>query len=338
MSKIPSYNIYIGDIASLETANETGITHVVSLVTGALPSTFNSTDFADHLHIEVDDDEDTDIMKHFAESNKFIEEALNSSPENNVLVHCVAGMSRSVTIVLAYLLLKAQIVRGLGNSTSLKEEEAEAEIDRLLSNEIIPARGPSATPNSSFHEQLKIYARSACEASPARPLYRQWVLRQQSASGVPPEAPRYVSAISREAGVEGRPASILRCKKCRTPLAASAGFIPHTPIDPSMATFSHSYRKNGGSATGGLSGTNMAPRNGMLFTSSLPTQCMQYFMEPVLWMRPELEKGELEGKLGCPKCAAKVGSYSWCGGKCSCGTWVTPAIEIQRARVDEVRV
>lgn len=61
-------------------------------------------------------------------------------------------------------------------------------------------------------------------------------------------------------------------------------------------------------------------------------------MEPALWMKTELEKGQLDGKFNCPKCQAKVGSYSWQGSKCSCGKWVTPAIELQRARVDEVTV
>lgn len=337
MSKIPAYNIYIGDLASLETAKDAGFTHIVSLIPGAMPATFNPTDFAGHLHIEMDDNEVTNIMTHFTDTNKFIHDALSSNKDNKVLVHCVAGMSRSVTIVLAYLLLQAHLAKEPeARERLMLEEEAEAEVDRLLAEQIAPARGLSTLPNESFREQLIIYARSGCDASPARPLYRQWELRQQAATGVPPEAPRYVSAISREAGAEGHPASILRCKKCRTPLAASAGFILHTPADPSTAALAHGYRK--GAPAGATGTTNMAPRNGMIFTSSLPAQCMQYFMEPVKWMRPELEKGLLEGKLGCPKCAAKVGSYSWRGGKCSCGVWVTPAIEIQRARVDEVRI
>ena len=43
---------------------------------------------------------------------------------------------------------------------------------------------------------------------------------------------------------------------------------------------------------------------------------------------------EAEGKIHCPKCSARVGSFSWSGTQCSCGTWVTPAISFQRARVD----
>ncbi|ANB13451.1 tyrosine protein phosphatase YVH1 [Sugiyamaella lignohabitans] len=84
-------------------------------------------------------------------------------------------------------------------------------------------------------------------------------------------------------------------------------------------------------------GINFAPRNGMAINSTLPPSCMSYFIEPVVWMRPELEKGELEGKLNCPGCEAKLGSYRWQGSKCSCGVWITPAIQLQRSRVDEVQ-
>lgn len=42
----------------------------------------------------------------------------------------------------------------------------------------------------------------------------------------------------------------------------------------------------------------------------------------------------VEGKVHCPKCSTRVGSFSWSGSQCSCGTWVTPAIAFQRARID----
>lgn len=55
-------------------------------------------------------------------------------------------------------------------------------------------------------------------------------------------------------------------------------------------------------------------------------------------MKDELEQGKLEGKLECPKCKGKVGSYAWQGMKCSCGEWVVPGISLARARVDEVHL
>jgi dual specificity phosphatase 12 len=55
------------------------------------------------------------------------------------------------------------------------------------------------------------------------------------------------------------------------------------------------------------------------------------------WMRSELEKGEVNGRLSCPneRCGAAVGRYDWKGIRCACGGWVTPGLSLQRARVDE---
>ena len=45
----------------------------------------------------------------------------------------------------------------------------------------------------------------------------------------------------------------------------------------------------------------------------------------------------VEGKLTCPKCLSKVGHWNWSGAQCSCGTWVTPAIQIPLSKVDEIQ-
>jgi len=55
-------------------------------------------------------------------------------------------------------------------------------------------------------------------------------------------------------------------------------------------------------------------------------------------MRQELEQGKIEGRLECPKCKANVGKYAWQGMRCSCGSWVIPAITLAKGKVDEVRI
>lgn len=56
-------------------------------------------------------------------------------------------------------------------------------------------------------------------------------------------------------------------------------------------------------------------------------------------MRPELEKGEVEGRLECPnlKCKANVGKYAWQGMRCNCGEWIVPAISLSKGRIDEAK-
>lgn len=45
---------------------------------------------------------------------------------------------------------------------------------------------------------------------------------------------------------------------------------------------------------------------------------------------------ESEGKILClnEKCRAKLGSWSWSGFNCSCGTWVAPSFQFSRGKVD----
>lgn len=65
--------------------------------------------------------------------------------------------------------------------------------------------------------------------------------------------------------------------------------------------------------------------------------CAHYFLDPLSWMRPELEQGKLEGRLECPKCSTNVGKYAWQGMQCSCGEWVVPGISLSKGRIDEAR-
>ena len=65
--------------------------------------------------------------------------------------------------------------------------------------------------------------------------------------------------------------------------------------------------------------------------------CAHYFLDPISWMRAELEQGKTDGRLNCPKCSTNVGKYAWQGMQCSCGQWVVPAISLARGRIDEAK-
>lgn len=45
-----------------------------------------------------------------------------------------------------------------------------------------------------------------------------------------------------------------------------------------------------------------------------------------------------EGKLLCPKCKARLGSFDWLGSFCSCGSKIVPAFQLQMSRVDVISV
>jgi dual specificity phosphatase 12 len=98
--------LYLGSNFSAryrETLDKYGITHVLQV------TQYTKTPFPEHYTyqvINILDRVDANIMIHFESAIKFIEEALASG--GRVLVHCMAGVSRSATIVIAYLMWKTR--------------------------------------------------------------------------------------------------------------------------------------------------------------------------------------------------------------------------------------
>merc|ERR1712118_594319 len=83
------------------------ITHILN-ATSSLPNQFedavdgNGKTMFQYLRIPVEDDESESILDHLHESVAFIDQALCN--HGRVLVHCQQGVSRSATIVVAYLM------------------------------------------------------------------------------------------------------------------------------------------------------------------------------------------------------------------------------------------
>ena len=61
-----------------------------------------------HYHIQEYDIPLTNLLKYFNKTNKIIKNSIKN--EENVLVHCTMGISRSTTIVLSYLLYRHYII------------------------------------------------------------------------------------------------------------------------------------------------------------------------------------------------------------------------------------
>jgi hypothetical protein len=136
------------------------------------------------------------------------------------------------------------------------------------------------------------------------------------------------------------------CRRCATLLFTSAELLAH---EPQKHEFSWKKRKHAStskhtsvsattsttadtfatSSAAGLPGVHSDNINSNNNNCAGPDACALLFLEACpSWI------SEGEGKVHCPKCSARVGSFSWSGTQCSCGTWVTPAIAFQRARVD----
>lgn len=82
-----------------------------------------------------------------------------------------------------------------------------------------------------------------------------------------------------------------RCRMCRLPLFSSEAINYHQ-----QAVHKHSQRGNKAK-------------------DANPKGCSSHFLaEPMEWMRTD----DVQGKINCPQCDARLGSYHWSGAQCSC--------------------
>lgn len=107
-----------------------GITNI--LVVGSELQIFHSSDFI-YKKIEIEDFYSENIAQHFNDCYDFIEKS-----KGNVYIHCAAGISRSPTIVIAYLMRK--------NRKKFSE-----------TFEFVKSRRKYVNPNEGFINQLKEY-------------------------------------------------------------------------------------------------------------------------------------------------------------------------------------
>ncbi|XP_021252886.1 dual specificity protein phosphatase 12 [Numida meleagris] len=251
------------------------------------------------LYIRARDEPGADLLSRLDECAAFIGAARAGG--GAVLVRCQAGVSRSVAVVTAYL-MKTQ---GLG------WEEAYA---------TVRAAKPDAEVNPGFQRQLKLYEAMGCVVDSSSALYKQHRLqvlteRFSELQDLPQEV---FAADPTNARQIPNTEVLYRCRKCRRALFRSSSILSH--VEGSGPT-AFAHKRITGSAQ---------------LRGSGPDKCTSYFIEPVQWMEPAL-LGVTEGQLLCPKCTSKLGSFSWWGEQCSCGHWVTPAFQIHKSRVDEVR-
>jgi len=97
---------------------------------------FNTQEF-DYKLIIVDDTAESDLLSSFDECVDFIRSGAEKGYAT--LVHCAAGISRSATICIAYLIKQ----QGMGADEAL---------------EYVRSRRPIVCPNAGFREQLLRYA------------------------------------------------------------------------------------------------------------------------------------------------------------------------------------
>ncbi|XP_051823793.1 dual specificity protein phosphatase 9 [Antechinus flavipes] len=102
-------NLYLGsaqDSANMDMLAKLGIRYILN-VTPNLPNLFEKDGDIHYKQIPISDHWSQNLSQFFPEAIDFIDEAV--SQNCGVLVHCLAGISRSVTVTVAYLMQKLHL-------------------------------------------------------------------------------------------------------------------------------------------------------------------------------------------------------------------------------------
>ena len=127
-------NLYLGNFSASENIQQLkdlGIKKVLSVIDFNDFPNYKDENII-HKSVEVSDFDYQNIIQYFGECLNFIK------GEEKILVHCMAGASRSATIVIAYLMWIEKM-----------------KFDDALN--FVNSKRPIVDPNDGFREQLKIF-------------------------------------------------------------------------------------------------------------------------------------------------------------------------------------
>ncbi|KLO18048.1 phosphatases II [Schizopora paradoxa] len=148
-------NLFLGNLVaarSPRSLSERRISHIVSVCADPIPADSPASGIR-QLRIPVEDVEYADLLIHLPMACRFIHQALSEG--GVVLVHCEQGLSRSATVVAAYLMW----TRRLRATDAL---------------EFIRRAREQVWPNPGFQEQLVLF--ELCQYNPTvtNGIYVNW--------------------------------------------------------------------------------------------------------------------------------------------------------------------
>lgn len=112
---------------------------------------------------------------------------------------------------------------------------------------------------------------------------------------------------------------LYKCRKCR------------------LSLFKGDYVVNAHSKT--VHGDEVNPKEDSVCCASLTEKDTVWYLKDdnlPAWVEPLINQANwIKGKLTCPKCNGRIGSFDYvCGSKCQCGDYVLPAVHVVRGKID----
>ena len=331
--------LYVGNYSAVQDADlldRHNVTHVISA--GFRAGHFSTTSSAPtsskyrYLCIDVRDDPNENLLRHLPRATTFIQKALDGGGNGCVFVHCVHGQSRSCAIVVAYLM------RMCWEQSDQSDNDDPRSLLHRCYHRVETAR-PCMAINPGFVRQLEVYRRmiccdnSGCGSSSLRHALTPPMSRAHAAFRSFRARSEYVESgrISKwfplstidETDVVH---DIYRCSKCRQVLFYRSNIVDElTNEDVSALPKSDFWAESaGGMEYSRASQSVAASLRGGTLTSTAPDTSASLKVEPVDWMQSQME-AKRSGKLNCPQCSSKIGSWDWGSVDAWSSIFITPS-------------
>ncbi|XP_043276135.1 dual specificity protein phosphatase MPK-4 [Venturia canescens] len=313
--------LFLGNLTAatdVEWLKEAKITHILTVDSCPLPRKIQLLPNLTLKYIQITDMPREDFLTYFEDSYQFIDYALAGG--GRVLVHCYFGVSRSSTLVIAYTMKKYEMTFS-------------------VAHDLVKSKRRFVSPNAGFMAQLKLYEDMGCSIDNTNVQFKMYRLQiaadmVRKARILPGSCVDLIKADPALTTVRPEP-TVYRCKKCRRIVASASNVLPHSPRERQIWRHVSTKRRDKSPKPAKITlPETTKPEEHKADTSATPELCNKtYFIEPLAWM-PDIVHN-LEGKLNCPKCDAKLGSFSWISGcQCPCGTKIAPAFYLVPSKVD----
>lgn len=311
-------NLYLGNLTAatdVKWLKDIKITHILTVDSCPLPRKIQLLPNITTKYIQITDMPREDFLIFFGDAYQFIDDGIKLG--GRVLVHCYYGVSRSATLVIAYLMKKHGMC-----------------LDAAF--EFVKSKRRFVGPNAGFLEQLKLYEDMGCDIDYQNIQFKMYRLqiaadKVRKAKILPSNFADLIKSDPALTTVRPEP-TVYRCKKCRRIVASASNILPHTPHERQIwrnvsTNKSEKILKSKKSTLPEVLTVENDEENHTDFCTKT------YFIEPLAWMSDISHN--IEGKLNCPKCNAKLGSFSWTSGcQCPCGTNIAPAFYLVPSKVD----
>lgn len=209
-------------------------------------------------------------------------------------------------------------------------------------------------PNHGFVLQLKLFHKMGYKIDPRYKNYKIFRLKlaaeQVKSAKILPSS--FFNLLSPDPGLmQERPEPhVYRCRKCRRIVASKSNLITHKPKDqensfesplprrkekPQNVLNNAAGNSSGHEAIDGLTDkvmvTSISDRS---LSGKDPEVCTKtFFVEPMTWMKDVVNN--VEGKLYCPGCKSKIGSFNWAmASKCPCGKQISPSFYLVPSKIE----